>query len=316
MNDPLISICIPAYKRPQYLQRLLDSISTQSYKHFEIIISDDSPDESVKKLLPNYPSLPIRYFKNPEAVGTPQNWNLAIGKATGNWIKIMHDDDWFAASDSLQIFAEAIKTGNKAFIFSACTYIDENNGATGSFPILQDLKALTEDPLTLIYNNFIGHPSSVLHQRDYNINYNLKYKWVVDIDFYINYLRKHHGFYYIPKPLINIGTSKSQVSTECYKNPDVEIPEYLNLISSLSLGEKNQNQYIFYNLWNLAKKFKLKYKFQIEPYYKGAIPAALNFIVSFQRNIPRLILKQTPFSKYFMKLAYSKYCQQKLINKP
>ncbi len=315
MNDPLISICIPAYQRPQYLQRLLDSIDIQSYKHFEIIISDDSADESVKKLMPTYPSLPIKYFYNPKAAGTPQNWNLAIRKATGNWIKIMHDDDWFASSDALQIFAEAIKNGNKDFIFSACSYIDENKGTTGGLATPQDLQALREDPLTLIYNNFIGHPSSVLHQRDENINYNLKYKWVVDIEFYINYLRRHHGFYYITKPLINIGTSKSQVSAECYKNPAIEIPEYLYLISGLSEQEKNENRYIFYNLWELAKKFKLKYKSQVEPYYKGPIPEALGSIFSFQRKIPRLILKQTPFSKYFMKMAYRKQALQKFSNK-
>ena len=42
MAEPsLISICIPAYKHPDFLKRLLDSISIQSFKNFEVIISDD-----------------------------------------------------------------------------------------------------------------------------------------------------------------------------------------------------------------------------------------------------------------------------------
>ena len=45
MAEPiLISICIPAYKHPDFLKRLLDSISIQSFRDFEVIISDDSPD--------------------------------------------------------------------------------------------------------------------------------------------------------------------------------------------------------------------------------------------------------------------------------
>ena len=49
-ESPLISICIPAYKRIDYLQKLLDSISIQTFKDYEVIVTDDSPDESVEIL--------------------------------------------------------------------------------------------------------------------------------------------------------------------------------------------------------------------------------------------------------------------------
>src|SRR6478736_4865381 len=104
--EPFISICIPSYQRVDYLKRLLDSISVQTFTDFEVIISDDSPDSSVQDLSFNYHDrFNTRYFKNQPALGTPANWNFGISNATGEWIKIMHDDDWFAASDSLQIFA-------------------------------------------------------------------------------------------------------------------------------------------------------------------------------------------------------------------
>ena len=90
---PFISICIPAYKRVGYLKRLLDSITIQSYKSFEIIVSDDSDDESVYQLLQTFAGkLDIQYFKNHPPLGTPANWNFAISKARGEWIKLIHDD--------------------------------------------------------------------------------------------------------------------------------------------------------------------------------------------------------------------------------
>ena len=93
-STPFISICIPAYKRADYLDRLLKSIAVQSFKNFEVIITDDSPDESLLLLTQLYKKqLPIYYKRNLEALGTPENWNEGIRLARGQWIKIMHDDD-------------------------------------------------------------------------------------------------------------------------------------------------------------------------------------------------------------------------------
>ena len=49
--NPFVSICIPAYKRISYLKRLLESIIIQTYKDYEVIITDDSDNDSVKDLL-------------------------------------------------------------------------------------------------------------------------------------------------------------------------------------------------------------------------------------------------------------------------
>ena len=69
-----ISICIPAYKRIDYLKRLLCSIEIQKFKDYEVIISDDSNDDSVAALLKNFNGrFEIKYFKNEKALGTPAN---------------------------------------------------------------------------------------------------------------------------------------------------------------------------------------------------------------------------------------------------
>ncbi|HUZ60328.1 MAG TPA: glycosyltransferase, partial [Hanamia sp.] len=87
---PLISICIPAYKHVDYLKKLLDSVSIQTFKDFEVVITDDSPDDGVKQLLETFPTTNnIRYYKNSKALGTPENWNEAIRKSEGTWIKLM-----------------------------------------------------------------------------------------------------------------------------------------------------------------------------------------------------------------------------------
>ena len=46
----------------------------------------------------------IQYFKNKTSLGSPLNWLAAISHAKGDWIKIMHDDDYFSSIDSLKFF--------------------------------------------------------------------------------------------------------------------------------------------------------------------------------------------------------------------
>ena len=51
---PFISICIPAYKRVNYLKRLLESVAIQTFNDYEVIITDDSDDNSVRELADQY----------------------------------------------------------------------------------------------------------------------------------------------------------------------------------------------------------------------------------------------------------------------
>jgi glycosyltransferase involved in cell wall biosynthesis len=84
-----ISICIPAFERTEFLKRLLDSIVIQTFRNFEVIISDDSSSNLNEVLVKNYPSIDIKYIKNESALGSPKNWNNAVSNASHEWIKIM-----------------------------------------------------------------------------------------------------------------------------------------------------------------------------------------------------------------------------------
>ena len=311
MKDPFISICIPAYKKVISLRRLLQSILQQKYTNYEIIITDDTPDDSVNKLVEEFfEKLPIRYYKNSPVAGMPANWNIGMKKATGKWIKIMHDDDWFATATSLEQFAEAAKKTSSDFIFSACNNIYSSSGKeVNEFLIKQKKELLEKDPLNLFYSNVIGHPSTVMHKKDDAVIYDTQFKWVVDVDFYIRYLLKHPGFEYLPEMLINIGIDEHQASNKYYKNPKVEIPEYFKMRNKYHV-KLTDNQYVFHAFWLLVRKFKIKNLSEIKDAgYAGSTPDAILSIINYQKKIPRLILKQTPFSNYFVQKCFMR-CQK------
>ncbi|MCX8019795.1 MAG: glycosyltransferase [Chitinophagaceae bacterium] len=297
-----ISICIPAYHRPYGIVRLLDSIKKQTYKNYEIVICDDSTNKEVERaVLPYLKELPIRYYKNAAPLGTPTNWNTAIMHSRYEWIKLMHDDDWFLHHDSLGEFASETKKAN--FIFCGTTEVQfEKNRVQKKGLDAKALKRLQNDPLLLFYDNLIGHPSNVMFKKN-ELFFNPKFKWVVDVDFYIRYLLLVPGFEYIHKPLVGTGVDSSAVSAQCYKNPDVEIREYLSLLRQLGEDQLLHNEYIFSGIWTLIKKFRIRSLCEMRKFYPET-PDTVEKIIQLQNRLPHIMIKQTFFNQIFIRKSF------------
>lgn len=302
---PFISICIPAYKRSQYLNRLLNSIVIQSYADYEVIVTDDSPDNEVKDLVKSFSAkISIRYHKNESTLGTPANWNAGIRLAKGTWIKLMHDDDWFADASSLQQFADATLPGKSDFIFSAYCNVDENAKTQKIvFPEKFRLKRAMKEPAVLLAKNFIGHPSVTLHKNDGKFMYDTKLKWLVDIDMY-RMRMEEQGFYFIPKALINIGISDTQVTAFAKNNSKVEVPEHFHFLEKMGV-EKLKNILVYDYNWRFIRNFNIRSANQLREFgFNGEVPTVLQSMISIQSKIPRSFLKIGVFSKLIMFLHF------------
>ena len=304
---PLISICIPAYQRGEYLKRLLDSIEIQTFRLFEVIITDDSPGTQLLELVENHPLMPlIRYYKNQRTLGSPENWNEGLRKSKGDWIKIMHDDDWFSNPDSLNFFVKAIEKGGAGFYFSAYTNTTQDGYSKSIRLNFRQLKLIKQLPESLFASNRIGPPSVIIFKRDADMIFDKRMKWLVDIDFYIRYLKKHGPPEYIPKNLVQIGISESQVTRSSFGKPDVEIPERFMLGEKLD-GRSIQHITVFDAWWRFLRNLSIKDITQIKNSgYGGKIPDFIPAIIKFQNKIPASILKMCLFSKTFMLISYLK----------
>ena len=185
-----ISICIPTYNKPKGLRRLLDSIAQQTYTDFEIIISDDTSDvDNIKQVLSEYSQLPIRYYHHDKPLGSPQNWNFAIDYAQGDYIKLMHDDDWFASDKALERMVNGLQNEKMVFCQSKDIYA-ESSAVNYNAPTKAYIEKGLEHPTRLMLGNWIGAPSCVLHQKS-DLRYDKNLKWFVDIDYYIILIRRY-----------------------------------------------------------------------------------------------------------------------------
>ena len=306
---PFISICIPAYKHVDYLKRLLDSILTQTYTDFEIVITDDSPDNSVEVLLENYFSkTDIRYYKNQQPLGTPENWNEAIKKANGKWIKIMHNDDWFATDDALEFFFNATQENpNADFFFSAFQNVEVASGKTEVVKLSKTDKVLLKsNPYHLLKKVYIGNPSCTLVRKSLDIFYDKRYKFIVDFEYYIRVIQQTGMPVYIDEVLLNIGFHDEQVTTYTKYNPEVQIPE--NLIF-LNEQKKNilKNIVVFDYYWRLMRNLKIDSEEKLLSYLDAIKPnPQIISMIQFQKKIPASLMKIGVVSKVCMLMAYGK----------
>jgi len=308
MNDtPFISICIPAFKNVSYLKRLLESISIQTFTDFEVIITDDSNDNSVNDFInTNKWNFLVSFFKNQQSLGSPENWNAAVRHSKGEWIKMMHHDDWFSTNTALEIFAQEIKRQPKHHFFF-CAY--ENIYADGETKKITPpgyllRKLILKNPAALLSSNIIGPPSATIYKNDKNIVYDKRLQWLVDMDFYIRYLKNAKHFY-IDQSLINIGIHEEQVTKYSFRQPEIEIPEHLIVLEKA--GDRGlKNIFVYDALWRLIRNLKIRSIEELIKYNKDntVIPHKLFQMIKHQKKVPAAFIGFGPFSKILMLLSY------------
>lgn len=303
--EPLISICIPSYRHPEFLKRCLESILKQDYTNIEVIISDDTPDNSVKIIAEVYCSkLRIKYYQNIPSLGTPANWNAALDKASGEFIMLLHHDDWLnnpeALSNCILVFKN---TPSAEVVFERGITADRSEDSIK--PELPDkyYEDIYINPILLLLHNVIGPPSNIIMRNTIAERYDEHYKWLVDIEFYIRLIINGRQFAYTNHPIVSVGIHPSQMSNFCKKDGVIILKEnvyfafqYVHLLKGLKV-------YDYY--WRLLRNSKIRSISDLirVGLNKDEIPAYIKNIVNIQKKLPAFLLRGA-FSKFFMTISY------------
>ncbi len=255
----LVSICIPAYKQPQLLKKAIESVLMQTYTNYEIIVTDDTPDNSIKELVEQFNEPKIKYHKNASSLGSPENWNKAISLASGSYIKLLHHDDHFRVKDALHKYVSAFEADPAlSFVFSySDIYFKKDNEHFFHEQTNAQLKRIKTETEFLFFRNCIGSPSAVIFKNDKNITFNNEYVWLVDVEFYIRYLNKHKTFKCIHEALVTIvDGGDEQVTKEVSVNKDLVVKENINLFSTI-YSEKLNTKKAFLFFQELFLSFEI-----------------------------------------------------------
>ena len=95
-SDPLVTIAIPTFNRSGWLQSCVAAALQQSYRHFEIVVSDNASTDATQDVLRSLASEKLRVIRQDENIGLVANWNACLAAARGSHIVFVSDDDTIA----------------------------------------------------------------------------------------------------------------------------------------------------------------------------------------------------------------------------
>ena len=90
---PLISVIMPVYNGERFLRQAVDSILSQTFKDFELIIINDGSSDSTEDIILSYKDKRIRYVKNEKNLRLIKTLNKGLELASGQFVSRMDADD-------------------------------------------------------------------------------------------------------------------------------------------------------------------------------------------------------------------------------
>jgi glycosyltransferase involved in cell wall biosynthesis len=102
--EPLVSVIIPTYHRPELVKRAVKSALAQTLDEIEVIVVIDGPHPETRAALSEINSPRLKVIELPQNQGCCAARNAGIAAACGEWIALLDDDDeWMPEKLDLQL---------------------------------------------------------------------------------------------------------------------------------------------------------------------------------------------------------------------
>lgn len=154
MNNNLVSVIMPNYNCAKYITEAIESVISQTYECWELIIVDDCSQDNSVDLINNYVKKDkrIRLIQNKKNSGAAVSRNVGIESAKGRWIALLDSDDlWMPEKLEKQI--SFMEKNEVYFSFSGCVVIDEES---------------TESQIVFMPSKKVYTYKNILEQNDIN----------------------------------------------------------------------------------------------------------------------------------------------------
>ena len=265
---PFFSIILPTYNQSSFLKKSINSVLTQTFENWELIIIDNFSDDETENIIKKYDDKRIKYFKFNNNKIIAKSRNFGIKKAVSDWISFIDSDDiWF--KDKLKITKNYIDKKNADFYFHDLNFLNKK--------VFFLKKKISDKSQSLIkpymkhfanYGNGIGQ-SSVTLKKDLFTKINFisedknKFSWE-DFDTWLKLSQLNIEIFRIPKVLASIWVGKDNVTnTKQDILNTINIRKYYNNEFKKYLDPKDKNK----KIWWLEYPIIINY-FKNRKYYK------------------------------------------------
>lgn len=229
-RKPHVSVVMPSYNHARYISTALESVVSQTYKNYELIIIDDASSDQSKDLIidfiNNHPEIPSRFMCHDTNRGGVITLNSLIENANGEYIALINSDDvWLPNKLEQQVrFLDAHP--EVGAVFTQALIVDDNDQVvtrSEDFPadiFVQSNRSRGKWLRHLFFDlNCLCHPSILIRKSVYDSIglYDPRFRQLPDMQMWVRLL-KYTEIAILEEPLVHLrfhtsNTSKVSVET-------------------------------------------------------------------------------------------------------
>lgn len=163
MAKPTVSVIIPTYNRANLLKRAIESVISQRFEDFELIVVDDASPDNTPEIVESINDTRIRYIRLKKNSGGPVARNTGIKKARGKFIALLDDDDeWLP--NRLEVQVRKFENLDREFgvVYGGFYYVSQRDGKILGKRLPRHRGDVYEH---FLRENFIGSPTLLIRRE-------------------------------------------------------------------------------------------------------------------------------------------------------
>ena len=217
MSQPLVTVLMTVYNGGTYLRSSLESILTQTFKNFELLIVNDASTDDSLKTIQSCADPRIIVHSNAVNLGQTKSLNVGLRLARGKYVARMDADDlvfpqWIEElSDFLERNPEVAVVSARAAVIKGQGGIVRILNTSTEWPQMI-LKSLTFSPINHVGS--VGRRNILLEMGGYDESYHVP----ADFHLWSRLIRRGHRLAMVPKVLVAIRFHEENQSK--MKNPE------------------------------------------------------------------------------------------------
>ncbi|MDP8927170.1 MAG: glycosyltransferase [Actinomycetota bacterium] len=174
-SDASLSICIPTYNRPDMFERALSSVlgaMAETFEDVEVVVSDNSTNDETEDVYRRRMGSWVgasRYVHNRPPTDAIENFNRCISLAAGEWVHILHDDDYLVPDGGQRMLQAIRSAGEQRALLFGIDVVDEHGRIRQRqrFRRLRDLSPEQALRRVLSDSSFVRFPAIVVRRDAY-----------------------------------------------------------------------------------------------------------------------------------------------------
>lgn len=163
-EDPLVTVVVPTYDRPDYLRRAVRSVVDQTYDEIELVVVDDNettPASTALDDLPLQELTAVEFVRGRDHENAAAARNTGVETASGEFVAFLDDDDWwFEDKLTRQVDAFDRADGDVGLVYTGATLVYDDYRKISIPPAVEE--SMTK---ALLRRNVVGSMSVVVVRR-------------------------------------------------------------------------------------------------------------------------------------------------------